>query len=134
VEQSRFHFCTLYRIREWPVTGDENGIVTISLDNPGLLADPANLTAEKIYLYGACAQSYLVKQYQANNIAKHTTANRLLYKGYGDQFHYEPTKAPNVTEDLDSDRFGYCHLGCQFLFCDGESGIPFTPQDASRRI
>jgi hypothetical protein len=32
--------------------------------------------------------------------------------------------------EVDMDRFGYGFYPAQFSFCDGESGIPFTPQDA----
>jgi hypothetical protein len=113
-----------------PVSGDNNGIVTISLDDPNRLADPANLNAAEIYLYGACAQHYLIDQFQNDKIAKHITATRLLYKGYGDQFHYEPTTMTPLPTEVDSDRFGYGYFPFQFSFCDGESGIPFTPQDA----
>ena len=35
-----------------------------------------------------------------------------------------------TTLDLDNDHFGYGYFPFQFSFCDGESGIPFQPQDA----
>jgi hypothetical protein len=75
-------------------------------------------------------QNQIVDQYRANKIDKPTTVSCLINKSYVDQFHYELSKAPNVPEDLDNDRFGYGYFPFQFSFCDGESGIPYTPQDA----
>ena len=75
-------------------------------------------------------QNQIVDQYRANKIDKPTTVSCLINKSYVDQFHYELSKAPNVPEDLDNDRFGYGYFPFQFSFCDEESGIPYTPQDA----